>query len=95
MELLDFSQFLVLGAVIAGVTELINRLRAKDYWVAATVLTAAIIGGIFGALDYYENMDILTGVATGFGVSGAFSAIGMIRGKSTPAESTVLGPKTP
>lgn len=90
MELLDISQFAVLGAVIAGVTELINRLRAADYWVAATVVTAAVIGGIFGWLGYYENMDIPTGIAMGFGVSGAFSAIGMVKGKSTPAPSKVL-----
>lgn len=93
MEILDPSQFIVLGAIIAGVTELINRLRAADFWVAATIVTAALIGGLFGALNYYPNLDAAEGVAVGFGVSGAFSAIGMFKGKSTPAESKVFGPK--
>lgn len=94
MEILDVSQFVVLGAVIAGVTELLNRLRAQDYWVAGTIATAAIIGGIFGAIGYYPNMDAATGIAVGFGVAGAFSAIGMVKGKSTPTKSNVVGPRS-
>lgn len=94
MEIFDPSQFIVLGAVIAGVTELISRLRAADYWVAATIVTAAIIGALFGALHYYPNLDAAEGAAIGFGVSGAFSFAGMFKGKSTPAESKVFGPKS-
>lgn len=93
MEILDITRYVVMGAVIAGVTELLNRLRAKDYWVAATVLTAAAIGGVFGFTGYYPEVDVATGIAIGFGTSGAFSALGMLKGKSTPTESKVLGPR--
>ena len=88
--MIDPLQFVVLAAVIAGVTELINRLRAKDYWVAATIVTAAVVGAIFGAIHYYANLDIATGIAVGFGASGALSAIGMIGNKSTATPSNVL-----
>jgi hypothetical protein len=86
---MDFTQYVLLAAVIAGATELLNRLRAKDYWVAATVTTAALIGGLFGLFGV-EGLNFVTGVAAGFGVSGAFSAIGMVKGKSEPAPSKVI-----
>lgn len=84
---METTQYILLGAVIAGVTELLNRLRAKDYWVALTVGTAALIGLLFGLFNV-EALTPVTGLAAGFGASGAFSAIGMIRGKSAPAPST-------
>lgn len=85
---MDVTQYVLLAAVIAGVTELLNRLRAKDYWVAATVATSAVVGGLFGFFGV-EGLNVITGIAAGFGVSGSFSAIGMVRGKSTPAPSTL------
>lgn len=87
---MDFTQYILLGAVIAGVTELINRLRAADYWVAATIVTAAIIGGVFGALELAGVPSIEVGVAAGFGVSGALKGISSVGQKSTPAPSDVL-----
>lgn len=86
---MDITQYVLLGAVIAGVTELLNRLRAKDYWVAATVATSALIGLLFGVF-HVEGLLPVTGLAAGFGVSGAFSGIGMIRGKSSPAPSEAV-----
>lgn len=85
---MDFTQYVLLAAVIAGVTELLNRLRAKDYWVALTVATAAVIGGVFGVFNI-ENLTVVTGIAAGFGASGALTAIGMVGKKSTPTPSTV------
>lgn len=93
MTNLDPLQFVVLAATIAGVTELISRLRAKDYWVAATILTSAIIGGLFGAFHYYAGLDIPGGIAVGFGASGALSALGIVGNRSTPTASKVIGPK--
>jgi beta-phosphoglucomutase-like phosphatase (HAD superfamily) len=83
---MDITQYVLLAAVIAGVTEFLNRLRAKDYWVATTVATSAVIGGLFGAFGV-EGLTLVSGIAAGFGVSGSFSAIGMVRGKSAPAPS--------
>lgn len=87
---MDFTSYVLLGAVIAGVTELLNRLRAKDYFVAATILTAAAIGALFGGFHYYPDLDVVEGIAAGFGVAGSFSAIGMVKGKSAPAPSEVV-----
>ncbi len=86
---MDITQYILLAAVIAGATEMINRVRAKDYWVATTVATSAVIGALFGAFGL-EGLNLVTGLAAGFGVSGSFSAIGMVRGKSAPAPSTPL-----
>jgi len=86
---MDFSQYVLLAAVIAGVTELLNRLRAKDYWTAVTVATAALIGLVFGVLNV-EGLTAVTGLAAGFGASGALSAIGIVGKKSTPAPSDPL-----
>ena len=94
MTTIDPMQFVVLGAVIAGVTELISRLRAKDYWVAATIATAAVIGAVFGANHYYPELDVAGGIAIGFGTSGALSALGIVGKRSTPSKSDVLN-KTP
>lgn len=86
---MDFTQYVLLGAVIAGVTELLNRLRARDYWVAATIVCAAVIGGLFGYFHYYASMDTIQGVAAGFGASGALKAIGSLGNKSTATPSTL------
>ncbi len=86
---MEFVQYVLLAAVIAGVTELINRVRAKDYWVALTVATSAAIGCLFGVFAI-EGLTPLTGIAAGFGASGALTAIGMVGKKSAPAPSTVV-----
>lgn len=89
--LIDPLQFIVLAAVIAGVTELISRLRGKDYWVALTIVVAALIGGLFGFIGYYPDLDVPTGIAVGFGASGALTALGSIGKKSPVTESKALG----
>ncbi len=86
---MDFTQYVLLAAVIAGVTELLNRLRARDYWVAASIFTAAFIGGLFG-LFAVEGLNVVTGIAAGFGASGALKVIGSVGRKSEPAPSTLV-----
>ena len=86
---MESVQYVLLAAVIAGVTEFLNRLRAKDYWVATTIATSAVIGLIFGALGL-EGLNAVTGLAAGFGVSGALSAVGMVGKKSTATPSDAL-----
>jgi hypothetical protein len=87
---MDTTQYILLSTVIAGVTEMLNRLRAKDYWVVATIATSAIIGGTFGFFGF-EGLNIITGLSAGFGISGAMSIVGSIGNKSQAKESTVLG----
>lgn len=86
---MDITQYVLLAAVIAGVTELINRLRAKDYWVALTISTAAVIGGLFGVFGV-EGLSIITGIAAGFGASGGLTALGIVGKKSMPTPSDAL-----
>lgn len=87
---MDFTQYVLLGAVIAGVTELISRVRAKDWWVAGTIVTAAVVGGLFGYFNYYPDLDTVEGISAGFGLSGALSAVGMIGNRSKAAPSDLI-----
>lgn len=87
---MDLTQYVLLLAIIAGATELITRIRAKDYWTVVTILTAAVIGGLFGLSNYYPDLNAIEGVAAGFGASGALTAVGMIGKKSTPKASSPL-----
>ena len=86
---MDFTQYVLLAAVIAGVTELFNRARAKDWWVVATIATSALIGGVFGYFNL-EGLTVVTGIAAGFGASGALKLVGSVGRKSDPQPSTVL-----
>lgn len=86
---MDFTQYVLLAAVIAGVTELLSRARAKDWWTVATIATAATIGGVFGYFAL-EGLTVVTGIAAGFGASGALKLVGSVGNKSTPQPSSVL-----
>ena len=86
---MDFTQYVLLAAVIAGVTELLNRARAKDWWTVATIATAATIGGVFGYFGL-EGLTVVTGIAAGFGASGALKLVGSVGNKSTPQPRSVL-----
>lgn len=79
---MDLTQYVLLAAVIAGVTELISRVRARDYWVVATILTAAIVGGLFGVAGYYPDLDVVEGVAAGFAAAGSIKVLSSISNKS-------------
>lgn len=92
---MDPTQYVLLAAVIAGVTELISRLRARDAWGAVTILCAAVIGGLFGAF-HYLSLDVATGIAAGFGASGALKTVSKIGQGSSPTPNTVVvAPKQP
>lgn len=86
---MDITQYVLLAAVIAGVTEFLNRLRAKDYWTALTVATAAVIGGLFGVFNV-EGLTLVTGIAAGFGTSGSLSALGIVGKRSTASPSNAI-----
>lgn len=86
---MDVSQYVLLGAVIVGVTELINRVRGKDWWVVATIVTAGIVGGLFGFFHYYPDLDTVEGISAGFGAAGALKGISSFGNKSVPAPSSL------
>jgi peptidoglycan/LPS O-acetylase OafA/YrhL len=83
---MDFTQYVLLGAVIAGATELITRIRAKDWWVVLTICVAAIIGGLFGLGHYYPDLDLVRGIVVGLGTSGAIAAWGGGKSKASPSD---------
>lgn len=87
---MDLAQYVLLGMVIAGATELLNRLRARDYWVVATIVTSGLIGALFG-FGGVEGLTPVTGLAAGLGVSGAIKTLSIFGQKSQPTESKVLG----
>lgn len=75
---MEFTQYVLLGVVIAGMTEMLKRLRARDYWGAGTIMTAAVIGGIFGYLGLDGLQSVIHGISAGFGVSGAMSVVSAV-----------------
>lgn len=87
---MDFTQYVLLAAVIAGITELLSRARAKDWWVVGTIATAGIIGGLFGYFEIGGLTDVATGVAAGFGASGALKAVSSVGNKSQPQPSALI-----
>lgn len=85
---MDFTQYVLLGAIIAGAVELITRIRAKDWWVVITILVAAAIGGLFGLSGYYPDLDVVEGMVAGLGTSGVIAAIGIGRSSASPSDPT-------
>lgn len=85
---MDFTQYVLLGAVIAGVVELITRVRARDWWVVVTILSSAFVGALFGAFNYYPDLDVVEGMVVGLGASGAIAALGARRSTPTPSNAT-------
>lgn len=87
---MDLTQYVLLATVIAGVTELLHRLRAKDFWVAGTIFMAAVVGGLFGFFHYYPSLDTGYGIAAGFAASGALTALGQVGNKSVARPSSLI-----
>lgn len=73
----------LLTAVIVGVVELINRLRAGDNWAALTIFVSAVIGGIFGLADL-EGLSVVSGLAAGFAASGLVTLASRVGGVQAP-----------
>lgn len=85
---MDFSQYALLLAAIAGVVELVTRVRARDWWVVITIVSSVLVGVVFGLSGYYPDLDAVEGAVAGFGASGAISAIGATRSKAVPSSPT-------
>jgi uncharacterized membrane protein HdeD (DUF308 family) len=84
--MLDLSiNHAILLAVIIGVVELISRVRAKDWWAVATIVSSAIVGAIFGATKYYGDLDIASGIAAGMAASGLVTLISVKRSSAHPS----------
>lgn len=89
MELtqLNAEQLALMGLTIVGVVEFINRMRAKDFWVALTIVTSAVVGAL---LALYWGVDVLAGALAGLAASGTLKTLGSLGNKSTPAPSSLV-----
>jgi hypothetical protein len=79
---MDFSQFVLLGFVIAGINQLMAHLRALDFWGAATIALAAATGLLFGFFGV-EGLTPWVGLAAGFGTAGGVTLAGKLSGSPT------------
>ena len=80
--MLDLTQFVLLAAVLVGVNQFIKTLRAKDYWGAVTIISAATVGAVFGLLGL-EGLSVVQGVALGFGSVGTLTTASKL-GQTSP-----------
>lgn len=95
MELL--TGLVAFATLIAGANEFITRLRGKDYWVATTIATSALIGALLGhfdplglAVEFGVPVNWAVGAATGLATSGLITIVGSFGNKSATAPSGVL-----
>lgn len=87
---MDLTQYILLGAVLAGVTELLSRLRARDYWVATTIGSCVLVGAVCGYFKRFGAPSIEIGILAGFATSGALKGLSVLGQKSTPAPSDAV-----
>lgn len=73
------SLFVVMA--VAGFVELLRRLKVRDYYAAATIFGAAIIGTAAGLLHAPGAADPFVGLIMGLGASGAVTLAGTAAGK--------------
>jgi uncharacterized membrane protein HdeD (DUF308 family) len=85
---MDLTQSTVAVLLIAGVVELITRIRARDYWTTITIISAGVVGGLLG-ISHFFVADPITGIAFGLSASGLITIVGSVKTLSVPA------PKTP
>lgn len=84
---MDIPQELVALLLIAGTVELITRIRAKDLWVVATIVSAALVGLLLGLFKFYVP-DPITGIAFGLTASGLVTVIGAVKSVATTRSAT-------
>lgn len=79
------AQLALLVTTVVGVNELLVRLRAKDYWTAVTIASAAVLGAIFAL---YYHVDLIGGIAAGFSAAGTLKGLSMLGKGTAPAPSS-------
>lgn len=88
MESIDASVTVNIGLLISmvvGVTELIRRLFDRDYKASAIIVSAALVGGVGGAL-LFDNVGFALGTVVGL------SSCGIITGLQKFGQGTVSQP---
>lgn len=84
---MGLSESAVALLLIAGVVELVTRLRAKDFWTVVTILSAAAVGFILGFLHFYVPNPI-TGIGFGLSASGLITVVGSIKSIAVARSAT-------
>lgn len=80
--MLDLTTYVLLGAVLIGVNQLIKTFRAKDFWGAITIIGAVVVGALFGLFGI-EGITVIQGIALGFGSVGTLTGASKL-GQTTP-----------
>lgn len=80
----------LLIATIAGLNELVTRLRARDYWVALTIVLSAAIGALFGFYHVGGLADVLAGILAGLGASGSITVVSHLSNKTVAQPSNIV-----
>lgn len=73
---------LIFLLVIAGIVELTTRVRAKDFWTAVTILSAAVAGALLGLMGYYAT-NVIEGIGLGLAASGLVTVAGAVKSMAT------------
>lgn len=71
---------LILLTAVAGATEFLRRLKVGDYFSAATIAVATLIGGLAGAFEVYGVASVADGLIAGIAASGLVTVAGKIGG---------------
>lgn len=71
-------------AAVAGATELLKRLKVKDYWAAATIAVSAGIGALAGVF-VVDGLTVTSGIIAGLAASGLITFAGKFGTNTTNA----------
>jgi len=55
--------------MIIGIVELLKRIKLSDWFAVATIVLAALVGGLAGYFGV-EGLTVATGIVTGLAASG-------------------------
>lgn len=69
---------LIFLLIVAGIVELTNRVRARDWWTVVTIVSAAAVGGLLGLAGYYATNPI-EGIGYGLAASGLITVAGAVK----------------
>ena len=69
----------IVTAVVAA-TELLRRAKVSDWFAVATIVLAAVIGGVAGALDAPGVASVWDGIIAGLGASGLVTVASRVGG---------------
>ena len=62
-------EYIIVTTMIIGIVELLKRIKLSDWLAVATIVLAALVGGLAGYFGV-EGLTVATGIVTGLAASG-------------------------